>query len=150
MLALNAAVEAARAGEHGKGFSVVAVEIRKLADQSKQSAEKSNQIVADIQKATNTIVMATEAGSKTTRDVAESVRNTFESFGAVSRLADGLYQNAQQVLLNSRQQVAALSQIDLAMKNIKLGAEEMSAGTKVSRDGVINLTQIANRLKQTV
>ena len=52
MLALNAAVEAVRAGEHGKDFAVVASEIRKLADQSKQSAEQINNLVQNIQKAT--------------------------------------------------------------------------------------------------
>lgn len=49
MLALNAAVEAVRAGESGKGFAVVAAEIRKLADQSKRSAEKINTLVESIQ-----------------------------------------------------------------------------------------------------
>ncbi|HEU0233547.1 MAG TPA: Tar ligand binding domain-containing protein [Gallionella sp.] len=53
MLSINAAVEAVRAGEHGKGFAVVASEIRKLADQSKKSAEQTSALVADIQKVTN-------------------------------------------------------------------------------------------------
>jgi methyl-accepting chemotaxis protein len=46
MLALNASVEAARAGDSGKGFGVVASEIRKLADQSRKSAEKMRDIQA--------------------------------------------------------------------------------------------------------
>ena len=64
MLALNASVEAARAGEQGKGFSVVAGEIRKLADQSKQSAEKINALVREIQASINSSVMVTDEGTK--------------------------------------------------------------------------------------
>ncbi len=150
MLALNAAVEAARAGEHGKGFSVVASEIRKLADQSKQSAERANQIVADIQKATNTMVMTAEDASKTSRRVAESVNRAAEAFEEINKLSVGVYQNAQQVLLNSKQQATALTQIDEAMKNIKLGAQEIASGTAQARSGVDNLTEVASQLKQMV
>ena len=64
LLALNAAVEAARAGEHGKGFAVVASEIRKLADESKQATAKIISLVNDIQQTANSTVLATEEGTK--------------------------------------------------------------------------------------
>lgn len=150
MLALNAAVEAARAGEHGKGFAVVASEIRKLADQSKQSAEKASQIVVDIQKSTNTMVMTAEDGTKTTHQVSESVEQAAKAFEALNKLSEGVFQNAQQVLLNSKQQAAALVQINEAMQNIKNGSREMIAGTAQARTGVEDLTRVADHLRTMV
>jgi len=148
MLALNAAVEAARAGDQGRGFAVVASEIRKLADQSKKSAERANQIVADIQKVTNGMVMTAEDGSKTTHAAAESARLASRAFAKVIHLADAVSQNAQQVLLNSKQQAVALSQIDIAMKNINNGAREMSSGTVQIREGMSRLAGAAMELNK--
>src|SRR5436309_9556961 len=64
LLALNAAIEASRAGEHGKGFTVVAGEVKALADQSKKATGQVRQILGEIQKATNTAVLSTEAVTK--------------------------------------------------------------------------------------
>ena len=127
MLALNAAVEAARAGEHGKGFAVVASEVRKLADQSKKSAERANALVAEIQKATNSAVMVTEEGTATAEEVARIIDKTIAAFGSISATADGVSVSMQQLLLNSRQQAAALGQVTEAMKNLVSGTTQLNS-----------------------
>uniref|UniRef100_UPI001B10966A methyl-accepting chemotaxis protein n=1 Tax=Aetokthonos hydrillicola TaxID=1550245 RepID=UPI001B10966A len=56
VIALNSALEAERAGEYGKGFAIVAFEVSKLANQSQQSAQSINQLVAELEVALNSAV----------------------------------------------------------------------------------------------
>ena len=150
MLALNAAVEAARAGEHGKGFAVVAAEIRKLADQSRKSAERTNALVVEIQKAMNSAVMVTEESTKTAEEVAAIIDKTLMAFGSVATTANSVSVSAQQVMLNSRQQAAALEQVTEAMKSLAAGSTQMAAGTEQTKKGVQKLNSVALDLQAMV
>jgi len=150
MLALNAAVEAARAGEHGKGFAVVAVEIRKLADESKKSAERINALVADIQKATNSTVMATEEGTKTVETGLRLAEETVAAFKTVTDASNTASGATQQTLLSVAQQVAAVKQVLSAMNALNTSARESSDGISQTKIGVNNLRETAVNLKQMI
>ncbi|NMG45017.1 chemotaxis protein [Aromatoleum toluvorans] len=150
MLALNAAVEAARAGEQGKGFAVVASEIRKLAVQSKKSAERADALVSEIQHATNGAVMVTEDGSRSADEVMAAASRVTEAFDAITGAANNVSENAQQVMLNSKQQAAALSQVTDAMQSLAAGSRQMAAGTEQTKAGIENLKQVAHGLKAMV
>lgn len=147
MLALNAAVEAARAGEHGKGFAVVASEIRKLADQSKKSAEQTAMLVTDIQKATNSSIMITEEGSRTVTDVTQLVQKVAEIFNNLANVAGRVNENSQQMMLNTKQQSIAFAQVADAANSIAAGSKETAAGISQTKVGVQNLNEVAENLK---
>ncbi len=119
MLALNAALEAVRAGEPGKGFGVVAGEIRKLADQSKASAENINALVADIQGATSSVAIATDEGLTKVDLGARTARETTEAFKGVAEAIDRIAIFNKQVARGAGQQAAAVRQVVEAMKAIE-------------------------------
>jgi methyl-accepting chemotaxis protein len=132
MLALNAAVEAARAGEHGKGFAVVAAEIRKLADQSRKSAEKVNTLVADVRKATDATVMVTEEGTQTAAQGMALAQSTAAAFHSLRASLGTLVENFRQTQSSIEQQLTAVRHLAQAMK----------AGIDQLQDAVRKLAEI--------
>lgn len=150
MLALNAAVEAVRAGEHGKGFAVVSSEIRKLADQSKKSAEKINGLVNDIQTAINSTVMVTDEGTKTVEAGVQTAQATAEVFNQVTDAVNNVVLNSQQISLNIQQQAVAVQQVVGAMGNLNLAAQETASGITQIKQGTHLLNSTANTLQELV
>ncbi len=150
MLALNASVEAARAGEHGRGFAVVAAEVRSLAEQSKEATEQIKVILQDIQKATNSTVMATEEGTK---GVEQGVRLAYQAKSAIESLSmviDQSAQNAKQMVASGQQQTAGVEQVALAMNNINQATMQSLASTRQAEKAAQDLHELALRMTETI
>ena len=150
MLALNAAVEAARAGEHGKGFGVVASEIRKLADESRKSADKINDLVTDIQAAMNSAVMVTDEGKKTAESSIELALGTAQSFIGVKDAINNVFSNTQQISDTAKLQAVGIQEILAAINALNLGAMDTADGMNEVKASTTKLKESAKKLKAIV
>ncbi len=150
ILALNASIEAARAGEHGKGFAVVAVEVRNLAEQSKQATTQVKTILSEIQRATNATVMATEEGTKRVDAGVALVAQTRQAIEQLSGVINESAQAATQMVAGGRQQVSGVDQIALAMRNINQATVQSLASTRQAEKSAQNLNELARSLTATV
>jgi len=147
LLSVNAAIEAAKAGEYGKGFSVVAQEVKNLADQSKQSTEQVRKILNDIQKATSAAVMATERVSKAVEDGVHLASQAGDSIGALSDRVSSASQSAVQIAASSQQQVAGMGQLVEAMDSIKEATTQNLDGARQLEAATGTLHDLSARLK---
>ncbi len=150
LLAVNASIEAAKAGEQGKGFTVVAQEIKNLAEQSKQATAQVRTILKDIQNATGAAVMTTEQGNKA---VIAGLRQSAEAGQSIKKLAEGVAEGAQsvrQISASSREQLVGVNQVVTAMENIKQASLQNFDSSKQLEFEAQNLQQLGHRLKQLV
>lgn len=134
LLALNAAIEAARAGEHGKGFSVVASEIRNLADQSKQSTNQVRAILGEIQKATNSAVIATEEGSKKVDAGVSLANEAGKSIHSLSKAIRDSADSGRTIASSAKQQTAGVDQIADAMNQISQASQDALRAVKKTEE----------------
>ena len=130
LLALNAAIEAARAGEQGRGFAVVADEVRKLAEQSEQSAREIERLIQDIQKETAQVVSAIDQGTQEAEAGSVIVREAGEAFQRIVVSSHTIAGQVQEVSAATEEMSASIQQIVSSMDEMKRLSEEAADHTQ--------------------
>lgn len=161
LLALNAAIEAARAGEQGRGFSVVAEEVRKLAEGATSAANEIKTIVFELQKGTENVTKSILNEASAIAEGAELVRNAGQSFEEIQQAALNVTDKAKHITTETKQLAAesdeVVNKILMAEQNAILAAnsaqniaaatQEQSASVQEVAGSIVSLNEMAERLK---
>ncbi|KOS64203.1 methyl-accepting chemotaxis protein [Lysinibacillus agricola] len=130
LLALNAAIEAARAGEHGKGFAVVADEVRKLAEQSQESAQQIFELIQGIQLETEQSV---NIMAKVTEDVQNGLQVSDEAitkFQVIKASMDKITPKMEEVSSASEQMSASVQEVTAVTEDLASSAKGNAAASE--------------------
>jgi methyl-accepting chemotaxis protein len=148
LLSVNASIEAAKAGDAGKGFTVVATEIKSLAEQSKRSVAHVRGVLNEIQKASSLVVSAAEQSRQTlelgTSEADKALDNASKRVAVATQAAEA----TSQIATTSRQQLAGMEQITQAVRSIAEAGRQSVLSAQQVEEEVGLLERVALGLRQ--
>jgi methyl-accepting chemotaxis protein len=118
LLALNAAIEAARAGEHGRGFAVVASEVKSLAQESRSSAEKIEDMITHLNTATRKAAEVIEETKSVIERGGQESRQALEGFVTIQKAAETVANSASEVAAATEEQAATTEEITASIHEV--------------------------------
>jgi methyl-accepting chemotaxis protein len=130
LLALNAAIEAARAGEHGRGFTVVASEVRKLAEQSKSASNNIADLISEIKDDTDAAIYSINDGINAVNEGMELVSSAGKSFEIILNAVDGVSVKVKQVMSDVNNINSFTNKMVVSIENIADISEQSAANTQ--------------------
>ncbi|CDG84516.1 methyl-accepting chemotaxis protein [Janthinobacterium agaricidamnosum] len=150
ILSLNAAIEAEKAGEAGRGFSVVATEIRRLADQTSVSTWDIEQMLKEMQSAVSASVMGMDKFSEEIRRSVGEVRQVAEQLSSVMDQVQKLTPQFDAVLQGMQSQAIGASQISDTMMQLNDATQQTVESLKATSEAVHQLQYAAGDLQSSV
>jgi len=150
LLALNAALEGAKAGEAGRGFSIVAAEMRRLAENVMESTKEIKNLITEIREATHA---AKEASDGNKRMAGEGEKLGSNAMTSVTGILSGIQETsdaARVIHLATQQQRTATEQVVQSMGEIEEVTRQAQSGSKQATGAASELTKLAERLAELV
>ena len=150
LLSLNASIEAARAGEAGRGFAVVAEEIRKLADQSRESGNKIHEIVKKIGETADKTTASAREAENMVNEQARALQETVNVFGMIQDCVGELVDGIRLITQRLEESMLEKDKVENSLQNIASVSEEVAASTQEVTATLGEQVSVVQTLKEEV